>query len=227
MFRFRKKQQPKVVYFEHERFERGPLTKEAPEEDDDLQSKHAGSDETVSNTSCDSSVAFEDVFHKRCLKVRTQEESLERITMTVPRSVRSKVLSVSFSEVEIRKHYLILGDNPAVTAGPPLAIDWDAHATETISVDDFETQRPPKKPLEDLKMPVLDRKIYIRDLLYTREQVQETMQSVYEIKASRIETKAVLKEQKQKKKQKKVQRRRSKRLIDTGLIDTDLIVVSQ
>ena len=46
--------------------------------------------------------------------------------------------SVSFGEVEIREHEVILGDNPAVSGGPPVTIDWSAVSSRKLSVDEHQ-----------------------------------------------------------------------------------------
>lgn len=218
MFRFKKRHSQRGAFAEDDGMilgrksilsRRGKKALSIEESDDEFSdtTKMMPSDETVSNTSCDSSAALEDLMPKRCLKVRTQEESLEQIALPEIKTSRNKFLNVSFADVEIRTHEMILGDNPAVTAGPPLTITWDPISVVSISVDEFEEQRPPKKEVEDLKIPTEDRKIYIRDLRYTREQIQETMKVVYEIKSSRISTKALLKKQKEKRKKQRARRR--------------------
>lgn len=50
---------------------------------------------------------------------------------------------VCFDDVHIREYGFILGDNPAVSKGAPLQIDWDYHNEDVIDVDIFEHCREP------------------------------------------------------------------------------------
>lgn len=50
---------------------------------------------------------------------------------------------VCFDDVHIREYGFILGDNPAVSKGAPLQIDWDYHNEDVIDVDIFEHCRSP------------------------------------------------------------------------------------
>ena len=47
-------------------------------------------------------------------------------------------LSVSFGDVEIREYNVILGDNPAVSAGPPVTIDWIPISSHMLTVDEHQ-----------------------------------------------------------------------------------------
>ena len=50
---------------------------------------------------------------------------------------------VCFDDCHIREYSYILGDNPAVSKGAPLQIDWDYHSEDVIDVDIFEHCREP------------------------------------------------------------------------------------
>jgi hypothetical protein len=50
---------------------------------------------------------------------------------------------VCFDDVHIREYGFVLGDNPAVSKGAPLAIDWEYHNEDVIDVDIFEHCREP------------------------------------------------------------------------------------
>ena len=75
---------------------------------------------------------------RNCMKAKTVEESLKTDLQTTARKAPRGELSVSFSDVEVRSHEIILGDNPAVSKGPPLTIDWDAFKSTMCSVDKYE-----------------------------------------------------------------------------------------
>jgi hypothetical protein len=51
--------------------------------------------------------------------------------------------TVRFHTVEIIELPLCVGDNPAVSAGVPISLDWDAQRRTTLSLDWFEAIRPP------------------------------------------------------------------------------------
>lgn len=45
---------------------------------------------------------------------------------------------VSFSTVHVRKHPLIMGDNPSCGSGPPTTLNWNFVEEEIYDVDDYE-----------------------------------------------------------------------------------------
>jgi len=63
--------------------------------------------------------------------------------------------SVRFSSVEVHYHGLLVGDNPSVTEGPPLTLDWNVQETKTFSsLEDYETnQQPHRIPLSAWEAP--------------------------------------------------------------------------
>ena len=100
-----------------------------------------------------------------CLKVKTQRESLARISLRFPedestmltmesefsdvaplavvyKMVRFEKM-VRFDTVEFREYARILSDNPSTTAGPPIGLDWryDPKDTVTLDVNSYESYR--------------------------------------------------------------------------------------
>ena len=55
----------------------------------------------------------------------------------------AKKKSVRFSTLEIRTYPITLGDNPSVSSGPPLTLDWNYTTVHTVAVSAYETERPP------------------------------------------------------------------------------------
>jgi hypothetical protein len=53
--------------------------------------------------------------------------------------------SVKFDQVFIHEFPLIMGDNPAVSKGAPLTIDWQPIAHDVIDVDIYEYLRGPER----------------------------------------------------------------------------------
>ena len=82
-------------------------------------------------------------------------------------------VKVAFSSVEIKVYPYILGDNPSVSKGSPLTIDWEPMAVQVYdSVDAYETARggegyAPRDHF-NLLMPMELRESYIRQTDYTQ-----------------------------------------------------------
>mmetsp|Transcript_17705 Transcript_17705/g.51530 ORF Transcript_17705/g.51530 Transcript_17705/m.51530 type:complete len:447 (-) Transcript_17705:136-1476(-) len=49
--------------------------------------------------------------------------------------------NVSFSNLEIYEHEVTLGDNPSVTVGPPITLEWRPHAYESHDLEEYEAAR--------------------------------------------------------------------------------------
>jgi hypothetical protein len=61
--------------------------------------------------------------------------------------------SVTFSTIEVHEHAMVLGDNPSTSHGPPVQMGWDVMESSLLSLDDYETQRPPRRGRYQLVMP--------------------------------------------------------------------------
>ena len=96
---------------------------------------------------------------RNCMKVKTVEESLKTNLQTTARKTSRGELSVSFSDVEVRSHEMILGDNPAVTSGAPVTIDWipQGEASYKISVYEREVIRVTRRKRRKLLITVSNR----------------------------------------------------------------------
>ena len=58
--------------------------------------------------------------------------------LTVPKQKSKK--SVSFGQVDIHYHEMVLGDNPYCHAGAPVEIDWKRFDHECKEIDEFESR---------------------------------------------------------------------------------------
>jgi hypothetical protein len=68
------------------------------------------------------------------MKYNSQASSLKQNYSRI--NAESK--SVRFDTVQVNSHAVILGNNPAVSAGLPVTIEWVAFETEVVSVEDYE-----------------------------------------------------------------------------------------
>lgn len=90
----------------------------------------------------------------RCMTIRTLEESLnDKLTekcyqvrsayrmLRTNQSQENQKQKVHFSNVEIRYYPMIIGDNPSVSDGCPVTIDWEPIGISLASLDEFENVR--------------------------------------------------------------------------------------
>jgi len=78
-------------------------------------------------------------------------------------SSSSPIKQIHWSTIEIREYPIIIGDNPSVLRGVPLTIDWDPISTIILDLNEYETQKIPRK-LVEIIMSAADR----QDLLLNR-----------------------------------------------------------
>jgi hypothetical protein len=125
-----------------------------------------------------------------CMKARTQAESICRLYTQSIRSETSSESSsslpiVTFSTVEFHTHAVILGDNPSVSVGPPLAMGWNAVQSDSLDLEEYETSRPPRRQKRDLIIPRNMRVSWLRDEGYARSELAEVEDDIKMIKKYR------------------------------------------
>lgn len=87
--------------------------------------------------------------NKSCMKVLTQEESLNPSR----RKKTTDEKQVSWDTIEIREYKRTVGDNPSCSSGPPLAIEWEYDPEPVVvNVEEFEEYRPPRRTQFELML---------------------------------------------------------------------------
>mmetsp|Transcript_24472 Transcript_24472/g.45236 ORF Transcript_24472/g.45236 Transcript_24472/m.45236 type:complete len:423 (-) Transcript_24472:71-1339(-) len=96
------------------------------------------------------------------------EESVEASPTTMKRNV-------SFHRVEVRNYRLCPGDNPSVTTGVPLSLDWsyDPTLSSTQDFDDYESARGPRRTKADMRTTRSEREKRLRFEGYKRSELEE------------------------------------------------------
>lgn len=74
-----------------------------------------------------------------CMKSEEEIET-ETETVTQKKNKKEKKSTVQFSTVHIRDYSLCLGDNPAVSQGPPISLDWYYDNETWYDIDDHDKQ---------------------------------------------------------------------------------------
>lgn len=89
--------------------------------------------------------------------------------------------AVRFGSVHIRNYEQTLGDNPSVSYGPPIALDWDYTECEPLELDLYEGARPPRRKPRQLMLNYYARK----NILCYRFGVSEDDLKAAEVEANR------------------------------------------
>ena len=73
-------------------------------------------------------------------------------------SLETREKSLEFSVVQVFEFPATVGDNPYVSSGCPISLDWQSQKQSTIGIEDFESQHRRKSKSKDaMKLSVSDR----------------------------------------------------------------------
>lgn len=129
---------------------------------------------------------------KSCLRVRTQSESLARISQPVlPPRAPNMTSSVRFDSVEFREYRRSLSDSAATSSGPPIGIDWKYNPKDTVLVDldQYEFGRVgSRRTKQELTIPPVVRETILREAGYSRNQIALATKSVRNERERRIKS---------------------------------------
>ena len=106
--------------------------------------------------------------------------------MTAPRPLSPK--GVRFNSVEVREYPRILGDNPSVSAGPPITLDWVHNQRSSVSLplEDWEKYREnDRRSKQEIKVPDYIRTDWLIDAGFSGADLQRTVQEIEQAKKDR------------------------------------------
>lgn len=113
------------------------------------------------------------------------ESNCDRL-VHLPKEIRTR--KVSFGDVEIRTFPVIIGDHPDCV-GPPITFDWDYVRQESVSLEEYEHSRPPRRRDEELILDWSLRKRLLRCYAgVTEEELQENAKQMQRIRKQREQT---------------------------------------
>ena len=116
------------------------------------------------------------------------------IQVTLPPTLSSSSTSlppksrVGFTHVTIRDYPRSIGDNPASTSGPSISIGWKHEAECTISLDEFEENRAPRRLGREMIIPAQIREDLLRQEGYSRAEIMQCMKELNIIRGQRRRT---------------------------------------
>jgi hypothetical protein len=74
------------------------------------------------------------------------------------KSQRRRAAGVVFKDVRIREYSQTLGDNPCVSYGPPISLDWDYEEFESVGIDEYERSRGQRRSLRQMILSYYQRR---------------------------------------------------------------------
>ncbi|KAG7370153.1 hypothetical protein IV203_027899 [Nitzschia inconspicua] len=95
---------------------------------------------------------------------------------------------VHFNRIVITEFPIILGDNPAVTSGAPITIDWHPQGERVYSVDSYEECKPARRRRRKLLISVSHRAILLLAAGYSIDDIADASINAQQIKFSRQES---------------------------------------
>jgi len=96
--------------------------------------------------------------------------------------------AVRFGSIVITEFPIILGDNPAVTAGAPVTIDWNPQDEHRHSVTAYEQCKPKRRRRRKLLISVSNRAILLLAAGYSIDEIADASIQVQQIKSGRQES---------------------------------------
>ena len=89
------------------------------------------------------------------------EPSLESLVENTTTERKTRLI---WGSVQIREYNRIVGDNPGVSVGPPLTLDWDYYEHEPIGLTDYEETRQKRKNFWRLRLSSVTRRNMLKNV---------------------------------------------------------------
>jgi hypothetical protein len=130
-------------------------------------------------------------------KIRSRSAPCTGTQAATEAQVLRRATGVVFHEVQIRNYSQTIGDNPSVSYGPPISLDWGYEEVEPITLDEYEKNRGPRRSTRQMMLNYYNRK----NLLTwrcgaTEDEMKAAEKEGNKIKGQRSITKAFLPAQK-------------------------------
>ena len=99
-------------------------------------------------------------------------------------------LSVSFHNVRIREYPMTIGDNPAVSSGVAVTMDWDPleQGSQVVEVDEYEDSRPERRAMGQMRIPPHERREILRRSGHSMKEMQRGLKASNIAKRQRTKT---------------------------------------
>lgn len=122
------------------------------------------------------------------LKIGIEESASSSMNFIESSSSKCNTI-VKFGIVTVREYHVIPGDNPSVSAGPPLTIDWNPVNTYSASINTFEEFRDGKRRDQShMEMSSSMRELFLLEQGHTMHSIEEASKQASLIRSQRIQT---------------------------------------
>ena len=95
--------------------------------------------------------------------------------------------ALAYNSVTVREYPMVPGDNPAVTRGVPLSIDWEHQWEESFLLDTYEAQKTPRSQLE-MRVPAEVRSQLLRQNGHSWKDIQACIKIANITRRQRMKT---------------------------------------
>jgi len=97
--------------------------------------------------------------------------------------------NVSFDKLDVREYAITLGDNPAVSRGPPISLSWNYIEETSVDLEQFEATRAPRRTKGQMIMGSQVRRQILREQGgFTKSELKAATENVMKIKKERNKT---------------------------------------
>lgn len=101
--------------------------------------------------------------------------------------------SVRFSQIHVRSYNQTIGDNPSVSYGPPISLDWEYEEHEPLCLDHYEETRAPRRTLRQMVLSYYHRRnVLTWQYGHTLEEIKSAKKDAKRTKMERAITAAFL-----------------------------------
>jgi hypothetical protein len=116
-----------------------------------------------------------------CEELRVDADDLTADTISISSSsLRSRMTSISFGSVSVHTHPITLGDNPAVSTGIPVTLDWEYVSSQYFDIDEYEVMCQGRQKKAQ-KIDSADREAWLREKGYTGECFKKVWREISEM----------------------------------------------
>mmetsp|Transcript_17128 Transcript_17128/g.24103 ORF Transcript_17128/g.24103 Transcript_17128/m.24103 type:complete len:323 (+) Transcript_17128:258-1226(+) len=99
---------------------------------------------------------------------------------------------VNFQNVTIREYDVTLGDNPSVSYGPPLSLDWTYSENDSMCVNEYEGSRNQRRTPRQMCVNYFQRVNILSTVGHTEEEIKQAKKEVKKTKNQRAMTRQFL-----------------------------------